>query len=358
MRKKAVKALVYLAGAVALLLLILYSGGFLTTGKIGPGYLEAASQTPPSAGRARAELTTLTDYYQAVGTVRPRTEVKVESQVPGRVRKITVTAGSLVEPGQLLVQLDDRQYRAKVAQARHGLEEVRAGARRAKSEYARAKKLLAGEAATPQDMERAREAFQRAASRVSQAQKQVEEAEVALGFTRIKASQAGRVIKRLTEPGDMALPGRPLLLLQTQGAHRLEALLREGLIGKVRLGQELQVRVPALKRSIKGVVEEISPSADPATRSFLIKVGLAEQPGLYPGMFGRLLVPVGSHQAVLVPASAITRVGQLEMVNVEQDGRWQRVYITSGRRVNGKVEVLSGLSGGEPLALESSPDAR
>ena len=100
------------------------------------------------------------------------------------------------------------------------------------------------------------------------------------------------------------------------------------------------------------------PSADPATRTFLVKVGLPDLPGAYPGMFGRLLVPAGTRRAVLVPASAVRRVGQMETVAVHEDGGWRSVFVKTGKESGGLIEVLSGLRGGETVAVApGGPDA-
>ncbi|MCF8129593.1 MAG: efflux RND transporter periplasmic adaptor subunit, partial [Deltaproteobacteria bacterium] len=138
-----------------------------------------------------------------------------------------------------------------------------------------------------------------------------------------------------------------LLILQTRGVLRLEALVPEGFIDRIKMGAILKVVVKAVKKSLSGPVTEIVPAADPTTRSFLVKVDLPETEGLYPGMFGRLLVPVGEISVVWVPATAIERVGQLEMVRVKSGEEWARFYVTTGRVFDSRVEVLSGLEGGE-----------
>jgi len=358
MSKKALKTVAILAGVVLLIVLILYTGGFLVTGKIAPGKVEPPPQTQEPKAQVKAVRTAIPEFYLAVGTVRPRTEVKVAAQVSARVVAVKVRAGQEVKKGQLLVLLNDQRYRARLGQARQGLAAARAVLERAESEYRRIKKYLAGEAATQRDLEAAREARLQAEARVRQAQRQVEEAQVALGYTRITAPEAGQVVKRLVEPGDMALPGQPLLILQTEKSLLLEALVREGLIYRVKPRQVMEVEIPALDLKIKGRVSEIIPSADPRTRTFLVKVALPPTPGLHTGMFGRLLVPVGRRTVVLVPQEALRRVGQLEMVTMKgPDGRWMRVHVTTGRRLDGKVEILSGLNGGETLALENGPDA-
>ena len=97
---------------------------------------------------------------------------------------------------------------------------------------------------------------------------------------------------------------------------------------------------------------EIIPAADPASRSFMVKVDLPDTDGLYPGMFGRLMVPVGKISVVWIPENGLERVGQLEMARVKRGNEWMRVYVTAGRFFDGRVEILSGLNGDEVVALK------
>ncbi len=359
MTSKRLKTISILAGVLALVVLILLQGGFLSTGKIAPGWLPPPAQAQEKDQRptAQAIATVWPQVQEAVGTVRPRTETRVEAQVAGRVLKASARPGEEVKEGQLLVVLEDQEYRARLEQARQGLSATRAALELAQREYGRLSRLLKTGAAPKRDVDRAKEALQRAQAARGRAQKQVEEAEISLSYTKIKAPERGQVVKRLIEPGDLALPGRPLFVLQTGGALRLEALVREGLIQKVRMGQEMDVDVPALGQIIRGKVEEIAPTADPATRTFLVKAILPNKAGLYSGMFGRLLIPVGKEKVVLAPENAIRRVGQLQMVLIRQKDGWQQVYVTTGRRHQGMVEILSGLNGGETLALKADSDA-
>jgi len=98
-------------------------------------------------------------------------------------------------------------------------------------------------------------------------------------------------VERMIDPGDLAIPGKPLLMIQTSGALRLEANVREGLISRIVLGNDYQIRIETIGKTVVSKIDEIVPYADPATRTFLIKASLPETPGIYPGMFGRLLIP-------------------------------------------------------------------
>ncbi|WP_044352888.1 efflux RND transporter periplasmic adaptor subunit [Dethiosulfatarculus sandiegensis] len=350
MNKKAIKALTILGGALCLILLILYTGGFFTTGKIAPGKTAAELPHPKSVYQdLKAEIQSWPDIYEAVGTVRPTTEAQVEAQVRGRILKVQVRTGDRVKEGQLLASLADQEYRARVGQARHQLDSARAAQSLSATEYGRLQRLAKVGAAPKSELDRAKEADQRARAATLRAEESLEEAKIALGYTMIKAPDAGQIVKRLVDPGDLALPGRPLFILQTGAAMQLEALVREGLINMVKLGQELLVSIPAMQKTMPGKIVEIAPAADPQTRAFLVKVHIPGDQGVYSGMFGRLLIPVGKSRVIVVPGSAVFRVGQLEMVLVKTKEGYERTHVTTGRQRKGMVEILSGLSGKETL---------
>lgn len=328
----------------------------------------------------KAEVAKMPQWYRAVGTVRARTDVRVEAQVTGRVLNVSVRPGESVKKGQVLVRLDDREARSRLEQARQGYAAAQAGLaqsqrgvesgdaqfRKAEATYRRMKGLFEQKAISAEEMEKsesawlqtragleqAKRAVDGAKAGLGEAEKLVHQAEIALGYTVVRAQEDGEVARRSAEPGDLAFPGKVLLTLQTGGSLRLEAQVRESLIGTVRVGDILPVEIAAIGNDpLQGSVEEIEPLADPGTRSFLVKAGIPAVPGVYPGMFGRLLVPRGDKEIVLVPAEAVRRVGQLETVLVQEKDGWTPVYVRVGEARGMMVEIVSGLSGTETLGV-------
>ena len=121
----------------------------------------------------------------------------------------------------------------------------------------------------------------------------------------------------------------------------------------LKFGLKYEGEVPLSKSGTGYVTYTLQVSPD----VFAVKVGLPPMDGLYSGMFGRLLVPVGERDVVLVPRSAVKRIGQLEVVTMEAGGRWQQIYVRTGRSEGKRVEILSGLKGGETLAVDGGNDA-
>ena len=374
------KALLACVGIVAIVVLILYMSGFFTADKITPRPLsrEIQDQFQPE-GEAQALVSAITETYEAVGTIRPRTESRIDAQVTGKVLKVRVKPGDAVKKGDILITLEDRGFAAQLGGTRQGLDSARAareearqmvnGAKadfvKARLQYQRLEKLFTDKAISSREKEQAeaeylasearlkqaQEGLARSEAGVRQAQKVVEGAQITQNYTVIQASEDGEVVKRLVEPGDMAVPGKPLLILQTAGSLRFEAFVPVSLISEMRPGREMGVLIDALEQKVQGVVEEVVPSADPKTRTFLIKVGLPSVLGAYPGMFGRLLIPAGKRKAVLIPAAAVRRIGQLETVMIREGNAWRTIYVKIGHAHGDEVEVLSGLQGSETVAL-------
>ncbi len=328
---------------------------------------------------------TVNETYEAVGTVRPRTETKIEAQVTGKILSVYVKPGDFVKKGDRLIQLENNEFKTRYERAQQGLrsaeanreqakkmiESARARFNKAESHYNRVKQLLADKALSTSEMEQAESDFiqaeaelkqynqglEGAEASVKQAQKVIEEAQIAMDYTDIKATEDAEIARRLVEPGDLAVPGKTLLIVQTVGNMRLEAFVREGLISRIRPGLEMPVEISAINRMVTGIVEEIVPSADPKTRSFLVKVGLPFVQDIYPGMFGRLLVEAGTKEAIFIPADAIIKVGQLEAVMVKVKDSWEKYYVKTGKKSNGMVEILSGLDGGEIIGMSGDENA-
>ncbi|MBW1933626.1 MAG: biotin/lipoyl-binding protein, partial [Deltaproteobacteria bacterium] len=195
-----------------------------------------------------------------------RAETDISAQITGRILEIIVRPGDKVEKGDPMIYLDNRQLQAKFDQARQGLKAAKAKKEQAEqalvaaqavfvqaeAHYNRTKTYFDQQAATKNDLEQAEASHKQAKAGVEQARKGmvgadagveqakgvVEEGRVSLGYTKILASQAGEVAKRLAEPGDLAWPGKSLLILYAPGALRLEAHVREGLIGQLMLSMQ------------------------------------------------------------------------------------------------------------------------
>lgn len=277
---------------------------------------------------------------EIVGTVRARTRATLEAKVAGRIAELPVALGQSLRAGDLVARLDVREIRAKLDQARAVLDQARRDRERFEA-------LLRQQAVTQAE-------FDGVEARFRVAEAAVAEAETMLDYAEVCAPFDGVVTRKLADVGDLASPGRPLVELEDPKSLRLEADVPEAFIGGMQAGAKLPVRVSAVNLDLEGVVAEIAPAADPNSRTFRVKLDLPDAPGLKPGLFGRVAVPVGQTRAPRVPVSALVQRGQMEMVFVVADGRAQMRLVKSGKRFGEEVELVSGVRPGERVVVEGA----
>jgi RND family efflux transporter MFP subunit len=286
---------------------------------------------------AMVESGSMASFEEVVGTVAAKMRAVVEAKVNGRVEKLLVSPGQSVKAGELLAELEAKEIRARLEQAMPVREQTR-------RDLDRYEELRRKQAVPQQD-------YDAAESRFRVASAAVQEAETMLGYARVTAPFDGVVTRKLAEVGDQLAPGKPLLEMEDASALRVEAWVPEALAGRVRLGDRLSVRVDAVGRTLDGTVSEIAPSADPGTRTFLMKCDVAAEAGLRAGQFARVSVPVGDAKVLRVPLAAVVRRGQMEMVFAVQNGTARLRLVKTGRSAGGVTELLSGVEAGEKVVV-------
>jgi RND family efflux transporter MFP subunit len=150
------------------------------------------------------------------------------------------------------------------------------------------------------------------------------------------------------------MPGKPLVELEGRAGLRCVADVPVELAGGLKPGAELAVRIETLAGPLTGTLAEISPAADPASRTVQVKVTLPAAEGPRAGQFARLAVPVGETTALRVPPAALVIRGQLEVVFVVADGRAQMRLVRAGKRSAQGVEILAGLTSGETVVVDGA----
>jgi RND family efflux transporter MFP subunit len=300
---------------------------------------------PPAAVRVQTiESIKQPAVEEVVGTVQPKLQAMVEAKVSGRITRLPVQLGQSVKQGDVLVELATQEIQARLDQAN-------AAFRQAELDFNRTDNLRKQQAATQSELDGAQ-------ARYNVAKASVAEAEAVSGYARILAPFDGVVARKLADEGDLAMPGKPLLDLEGRAGLRLVADVPSLLASRVLPDSKLAVRVDTLTDPITGTVAEISPAADPASRTVLMKVDLPETAGLSTGQFGRLAVPVGEATFLFVPPTALVRRGQLEILFVAADGKAQMRLVRTGKETPQRIEILTGLAPGESVVVEGAGNLR
>jgi membrane fusion protein (multidrug efflux system) len=337
----------------ALVLFLAWMGGAFHT-KVPPGVVPV--ERPRAAGRTivTAERTVGPETVSAVGSVRPRRKTDVASQLLASVREIKPRPGDRVRAGDVIVTLDDRELVAQQREALASLTAAEADWATRKSEYERIKGLREAGSVSVEELNRVEGAYRVTGAQMRRAKETIGRIEVQLTYTKIAAGTDGLVSDRFAEPGDLAAPGKPLLAVYDPNDLDLQVNVPESLAAGIVVGQKLDIRIDANQLAITALVREIVPEAQPASRSVVVKLALpqASSQPILPGMYGRAAIPVGRVERLWLPEAAVAHVGQLDLVEVAgPDGTLARRFVRVGRTAEGKVEVLSGLSPGERVAL-------
>lgn len=321
----------------------------LTVGLAGCHKAPEAPEAAPPLPTAQVRTQTVsaekqTAFEEVVGTIRPRLQASLEAKVSGRIERMDVRLGQAVKSGDLLAALDVREIQAKLDQAQAVREQ-------AKRDLERYTTLLRQEAVTQAEFD-AVEARQRVA------EAGVIEAQTMLDYAQVRAPFDGVVTRKMADVGDLAGPGRAILRLEDPTRLQVEADVPEALVNRITTNAILRVQIPTEARTLEATVDEISPTADPGSRTFRVKLDLPPTDGLRSGQFGRLLVPVEERVTTRVPKSAVTVRGQMELAFVVTNGVARMRLVKTGRDFDQEIEVLSGLEPNETVVVEGAETLR
>lgn len=344
--KGGVFTLVMLAAVVGLMLWLM---GYFHP-KIGQGEVVAASRPVDEARLVAVRSIRVPVNESAVGTVRPVYETALASKILARVVTVNMTAGKPVTKGDVLVVLDDEDLKARRQQAAAGRDAARAARDQARIEYGRVQELRKDNMATAIEVDRTTSALKSAEAELDRSEQALKETDTILSYARITSPLTGIVVDKKVNVGDTARPGDVLATLYDPTHMQLVARVRESLTYRLKVGQNIQVEVAAVGHPCQGEVSEIVPEAQATSRSFEVKVTGPCPPGIYAGMFGRLLIPLDDQEVVVIPRAAVERVGQLDVVDVADGTALRRRVVQLGRNLGDDVEVLAGLKVGERVA--------
>lgn len=292
-------------------------------------------------------------YFNAVGTIESKNQAILSSQITGTIASFIHKQGSKVLEGQPIIHITNDELGSQQAQASERITAAQVQESTARSHYNRIESLFKNEAATIEEFEQANQQLIQAQSYLKIAQKQLVQSQVRNSYTLVKAPFEGLVSNRLVNPGDYVWPGKELCTVYDPHNLRVEAIIPERYASLLKLNSELIIQLENGSKCIISSIEEISPQVDPTSRSYMIKTSTIDyNPSIYNEMFVTVRLAIGSKQVLLVPRSAIKKIGQLDFLWVKTGQDWQTRYVTLGDTYNDSdIEVLSGLSNQENIAV-------
>lgn len=251
----------------------------------------------------------------------------IATRMSGTVERMLVDVGARVRRGDALVALDAADIQARVQAAR-------AQEQLATRTFERVESLHRDGAASEQELDQVTAGLE--AARAQRA-----EAEAQRAYAVVTAPFDGVVTQRMADPGDLAVPGRPLLTLVAPGALKVVADLPAGRTGTLETGRAAQVRIEGTTHAVR--VTRVVPALGEGSRTFRVEAAL-EGPasGLVPGAYGRLEIVRTGEGPRWVPADAVVDRGQLTGVYAVESDTIRLRWVRLGQRRDDAVELLSG----------------
>ncbi|MEJ2502033.1 MAG: efflux RND transporter periplasmic adaptor subunit [Gemmatimonadota bacterium] len=298
--------------------------------------------------------TVVPSRFDASGVARPIAEATLSTKLMGEVVGVPVREGDGVTEGQPLVRIDASDLVARRAQVEASIREAEAVVREAETQAARMRTLYAEDAAPKVQLDAAETGLERARARLETARAAAAEVAATARYAVVRAPFDGVVTARFVDPGDFAAPGAPMATVLDAGRLRIVATAAPDVVTGVARGDTLEARIEG-ERAI-AVVEGVVPSA--AGQLYTVNAVVDNSRGHFlPGSAAVLQIPRGTRTAILVPASAIVRRGDLTGVRVRALDGAQLRWIRLGDARGEEVEVLAGLEPGEVILVPAGPTA-
>lgn len=295
-------------------------------------------------------LTAMPVFDATPGSVVSEQQVQLTSRIMGYIRDIHVHEGEAVKTGQLLFTIDPSDIQGQVVQARAGHAQAEAALGDAKSDLERFSNLYKEESVPKLQYDKMKLQYSIAQSQARAARAGLDMAESQLRYAEVRAPIAGVVTKKLASKGDLAAPGRPVLVLENPGMLMVQTSVSSETYALLKPGDTALVEISG--QALEGKIARLVPAADAMSHTHLVKLNLPDVKGLASGAFARVRFNVGEGQGIAVPKSAILqRAGITGVFVVDGQGVARYRMVRTGEDRNGTVEVSAGLSPGEKVVV-------
>ena len=328
----------------------------------GDNTASAAESTPAVlVETAQPAVQRVEHRVRAVGSFLPEDDVTITPEIEGKVKEILVDEGYIIKKGQLLVQLEDRRQGLAVAEAEANIRENEANLSYLEITLERREELwkkkvlskqLYDEIFSQVTLTKARADSLRAA--LGRARKDLED-------TRVYSPLDGIITEKIISEGEHVEAGDALLKAVKINPLKLHFTLPETYASLVREGQMVKAGVKAYpEKEFSGKVYFINPQIDPTTRAVQVKAYFDNPDGrLKPGFFADVfLVKDINENALLIPGEGVIQREGKYLVYVMSDGVARERTVEIGERLEGRVEILSGVSSQELIITSGNHDLK
>lgn len=319
-------------------------------------------QDQQQAQQARAvhietvQLSSQGRQHEYSGEIVPRYESSLAFQVAGKLTKRLVDTGDSVKKGQPLATLDSKDYDLRVQQAQAKLNVADANYQRSQSEISRYNKLLSEKLISQSQFEQQLNLDKVASAQQQAAQTALKIAKNQRRYTVLKATQNGVITNIQAEEGQVLAPGQVIISLARPEHKEVAIELPESELEAIKNSSVSNIKLWALPElKVQGTIREISPSADPRTRTYSTRISLDDADNqIQLGMTASVSIIANSSTPVVqLPLSALIKNGEDFFVwSINQDSSTLiKTPVELGKINNDKVIIATGLNNGQQVVI-------
>lgn len=291
--------------------------------------------------------------YTYSGEVRGRYESQLSFQVSGKIIKRNVELGSVVQPGDILLQIDAKDIQQTVNSSSAQVCSAQSQLKLAESNLNRYRQLYAQNAISQAQLDQYENAYHVAQASVEQASAQYAQGSNQLDYSLLRADKPGIVSHIAVEAGQVITAGQTAVTVVQDDDREVEIYVPENRIEELRRVRQLTTTFWALPNvTVSSSIREIAPMADQTTRTFKVRIRLINPPpDVKLGMTAAVTVPGNVQQTVTIPLAAVYQTGTAPSVWVVNDNVLTLRPVQTGAFGNGTIQILSGLEQGEQIVV-------
>ncbi len=221
------------------------------------------------------------------GNISANREVVLSTRIMGRITNVHAEEGDSVKLGQVIIELDDKEYQARLRIAQAAQKRAEAELAQRQRTRNRLQELTKKNAVSQDAMDEAVYRLEVAEANVKSAQAKIESIHSTLAETQIKVPFDAIVIKKLAEVGLVTQPGQAIYEIQDQSKLKFRARVKERDLARIKIDDKALITISALRTEpLEARVTKVIPNGD-SRHTFLVEMSVPDTPGLYPGMFGK-----------------------------------------------------------------------
>ncbi len=317
---------------------------------------QAPEKKPEAAPLAvtvkQADMIEVLHQYQFTGRVVSNEKITLRAKMAGTIEQIA-EAGQSVRKGELIVKISNRELMAQLGSAKALQSEAKSNLAITYKNYQRMQRLFEKGSATQSELDDIKTAYDMSMARVESATQSINEINESLRYTRLVSPIDGFVSQKISNEGNIASAGSPLLTLESSDQLKIKINVPEFEIGVITQQAAVRIEVPALSEDpFHGWVDKIVPSSEFSGVQYRVSIRFKVVHGLKPGMFAEVTLLQGKEQKIMVPPEAIYHRGQLTGVyGINQNDEALLRWVRLGKTYPQGIEVLSGLDQGESVII-------